>query len=146
MTDLEKRQNELAGTNQQVEGAECNQIVANTEKIEENKTMCELEFTEFDDRTYRTEAELTRFLNTLTEAQLAEAEIIVDDDTFVVFYPLLPKVAHSGFHFDTDYIRPTVASAEVPALIGMIAEQTRPAVTVADRQAGLAILLASVRL
>ena len=40
------------------------------------------------DRTYRTERGLRRFLATLTEAQLEQAEILVDDDTFVVFYPV----------------------------------------------------------
>src|SRR5262245_41945148 len=56
------------------------------------------------DRTYRTERGLRRFLATLTEAQLEEAEILVDDDTFVVFYPVAVPARKAGpdsaFHFD----------------------------------------------
>ncbi|NWJ95488.1 MAG: hypothetical protein HXX20_06850 [Chloroflexi bacterium] len=56
------------------------------------------------DRTYRTEQGLRRFLATLTPAQLAEAEVLVDDDTFVVFYPVVVAVKKAGrqtpFHFD----------------------------------------------
>jgi hypothetical protein len=56
------------------------------------------------DRTYRTERGLRRFLATLTPAQLAEAEVLVDDDTFVVFYPIVMPVKKVGrevvFHFD----------------------------------------------
>lgn len=55
------------------------------------------------DRTYRTERGLRRFLATLTPAQLEEAEVLVDDDTFVVFYPVtVParKAHRSVFHFD----------------------------------------------
>ena len=37
-------------------------------------------------RTYRTEWDLRRFLSTLTADQLAEAQVIEDDGTFVVFY------------------------------------------------------------
>jgi hypothetical protein len=56
------------------------------------------------DRTYRTERGLRRFLATLTPAQLAEAEVLVDDNTFVVFYPVVMPVKKAGrevvFHFD----------------------------------------------
>ena len=148
MTRIEKNRPAQTEAATWIEVAECNQSVSNTEQIEEKETMFELDQTvsvEFDDRTYQTEAELRRFLTTLTDAQLAATEVIVDDDSFVVFYPLLPKVGSSGYHFDTDYPRPTVASAEVPELVGVIANQSRP-VTLAERQAGLAILLASVRL
>ncbi|MEI6046490.1 MAG: hypothetical protein WCS37_19235 [Chloroflexota bacterium] len=52
------------------------------------------------DRTYRTERGLRRFLATLTPAQLTEA----DDDTFVVFYPVVLPVKKispaTTFHFD----------------------------------------------
>jgi hypothetical protein len=56
------------------------------------------EFT-FADRTYRSKRALSRFLKTLTPAQLVHTEILVDDDTFVVFFPVMPKPA--GPHFDT---------------------------------------------
>ncbi len=53
----------------------------------------------FADRTYRTRRALRRFLATLTPGQLAQTEVMVDDDTYVVFYPVLP--VNRPRHFDT---------------------------------------------
>jgi len=53
----------------------------------------------FTDRTYRTKRALSRFLATLSPSQLAQTEVLVDDDTFVVFYPLLNERINR--HFDT---------------------------------------------
>ena len=87
---------------------------------------------EFADCTFDSEQELAEFLKTLTEAQLRETEVIADDDTFVVFFPVMPvrvemprmpQPRRSGFHFDTDEPRPTVRSAEIPELVGILAEQ-----------------------
>jgi hypothetical protein len=121
----------------------------------EEKTMFELEnvLVEYGDRTFRAEYEVERFLATLTEAQLAEAEVLVDDNSYVVFYPLLPKAEgerRSGYHFDLDSPRPIIVSADVPELVGVTADQSEEcnfsSDYVKDRAAGLATLLASVRL
>ncbi len=141
------------------ERAECEPIMRTevTEIIKEEKAMYELEndvLVEYGDRTYRTEHELNRFLSTLTEAQLAETEVLVDDETFVVFYPLLVSASEgraerlSGYHFDSDSLRPTVAAADVPELVGIFADQSQPfnSPCPPDRAAALAVLLASVRL
>src|SRR4051794_21682505 len=108
-----------------------------TGQVSKEKVMFELEFetlvyVEFSDCTFATEEELAKFLKTLTETQLRDTEVLEDDDTFVVFYPLLPKkvansrkTPRSGYHFDTDAPRPTVHSDEVPELVGILAEQFR---------------------
>jgi hypothetical protein len=54
---------------------------------------------EFADRTFQTKKALARFLKTLTPAQLANTEVLVDDELFVVFYPL--NGAKPARHFDT---------------------------------------------
>jgi hypothetical protein len=139
------------------EEVECEPLVQleATETIAEEKAMFELEndvLVEFGDRTFRAEFEVERFLATLTEAQLAEAEVLVDDDTFVVFYPILNKRSEdgrrSGHHFDLDCPRPTVAAADVPELVGVFADQSQPfnGSWSNSRDAALAVLLASVRL
>lgn len=106
-------------------------------QVSKEKVMFELEFetlvdVEFADCTFATEEELVKFLKTLTETQLRDTEVLEDDNTFVVFYPLLPekvdtsrKTPRSGYHFDTDAPRPTVHSDEVPELVGILAEQFR---------------------
>jgi hypothetical protein len=106
-----------------------------TGQVSEEKVMFELELetlvdVEFTDCTFTTEEELVKFLKTLTETQLRDTEVLEDDDTFVVFYPLLPvkvatsrKTPRSGYHFDTDAPRPTVHSDEAPELVGILAEQ-----------------------
>jgi len=107
-----------------------------TGPVSRENVMFELEFdtlvdVEFADGTFATEEELVKFLKTLTETQLRDTEVLEDDGTFVVFYPLLPKKVatspkpRSGYHFDTDSPRPTVHSDEVPELVGLLAEQFR---------------------
>ncbi len=128
---------------------ECGLVVEIEQIIfEEKDTMFELEThvsTEFADKTYSTEAELASFLATLTTAQLANTEIIVDEETYIVFYPLLPAKAApvSGYHFDTDYPRPTVATVDVPELVGELSNQTGTSFG-QDRESYLSLLLASV--
>ncbi len=53
----------------------------------------------YADRTYRTRRSLRRFLATLTPAQLAHTEVMVDDENFVVFYPVIS--GNQARHFDT---------------------------------------------
>lgn len=129
---------------EEVEIAECKSVVLEQARtIEENKTMLDVkEMLVFTDRTYKTEYELKRFLSTLTESQLAHTEVIADDDTFVVFYPRLrqPAVRKSGFHFDTDSFRPVQIEAELPEWASELAPHSP------ERAAGMAVLLASVRL
>jgi len=113
------------------------EVTGPTGPVAKEKVMFDLEFeslvdVEFTDCTFDTEEELVKFLRTLTETQLRDTEVLEDDDTFVVFYPLLPKkvdtsrkAPRSGYHFDTDAPRPTVHSDEVPELVGLLAEQFR---------------------
>jgi 23S rRNA A2030 N6-methylase RlmJ len=54
----------------------------------------------FVDKTYSTKSGLKKFLSTLTPSQLAQAQVLVDDDTYVVFYPVV-KTKRSRAHFDT---------------------------------------------
>ena len=108
------------------------------------------------DRTYRTERGLRRFLATLSEAQLAEAEVMVDDDTFVVFYPVLVPARNAGpdsaFHFDL-----TLGDSDSCSQLGVSAEQRQPeqievldeaeeARRKAERAAAFQVLLAGVLL
>lgn len=112
------------------------------------------------DRTYRTERGLRRFLATLTEAQLEEAEILVDDDTFVVFYPVAVPARNAGpdsaFHFDLSMEDDNLASGqsekchpqvsvkiELESFESMEEEEARRR---AERVAAFNILLAGVRL
>jgi hypothetical protein len=67
----------------------------------------------FADRTYRSKRALSRFLATLSPSQLAQTEVLVDDDTFVVFYPLLDE--RNNRHFDTSDSRGS-RSASKPTL------------------------------
>jgi len=113
------------------------EVTGLTGPVAKEKVMFELEFeslvdVEFTDCTFDTEEELVMFLRTLTETQLRDTEVLEDDDTFVVFYPMLPKkvatsrkAPRSGYHFDTDAPRPTVHCDEVPELVGLLAEQFR---------------------
>lgn len=158
MTEMEKNLMRNAIVETKVpEEVKCEPLVRleATETLTEEKAMFELEtdvLVEFGDRTFRAEFEVERFLATLTEAQLAEAEVLVDDDTFVVFYPLLSKKSEggrrNGYHFDLDCPRPTVAAADVPELVGVFADQSQSfnGARPASRDAALAVLLASVRL
>ena len=136
MTEEKINSNELVITELEVSGKfESIQEARISAQFSKEKVMFELELeslveVEFADCTFDSEQELVKFLKTLTEAQLSEAEVITDDDSFVVFYPLvcvqveLPrKTPRSGHHFDTDAPRPTVRSAEVPELVGLLAEQ-----------------------
>lgn len=129
---------------EEMELAECNgQLLEQTKPIEEMNAMFDLkEKIVFADRTYKTEHELNRFLATLSDTQRAHAEVIADDDTFVVFYPRLrqPAARKSGYHFDTDSVRP----AQIEAGVGGWTSELAPHSP--DRAAGLAILLASVQL
>ncbi|HEX2911597.1 MAG TPA: hypothetical protein VH186_12375 [Chloroflexia bacterium] len=150
MTNLENNQAEKVNF-EDIVIAQCGTVEeAEVNEIIEENTMLELDVVvEYGDQTYHTEYELQRFLATLTEAQLAETEVLVDDDSFVVFYPLMPacteSVKSSGHHFDTDTPRPTVKSASVPEPVGILADQF-PINGILDRDAALAVLLASVRL
>lgn len=113
------------------------EVTGPTGPVAKEKVMFELDFeslveVEFADCTFDTEEELVTFLRTLTETQLRDTEVLEDDASFVVFYPLLPKkvdtsrkAPRSGYHFDTDAPRPTVPSEEVPELVGSFAEQFR---------------------
>lgn len=140
MTEEKINPNELIFTELEVSGKfqtkfESIQEARISAQVSKEKVMFELELeslveVEFADCTFDSEQELAKFLKTLTEAQLSETEVIADDDSFVVFYPLvrvqveLPRKApRSGYHFDTDAPRPTVRSAEVPELVGLLAEQ-----------------------
>ncbi len=67
----------------------------------------------FADRTYRSKRALSRFLATLSPSQLTQTEVLVDDDTFVVFYPLLNE--RTTRHFDTSD-SPAGRSASEPSL------------------------------
>ena len=40
------------------------------------------------DRTFNNKRALNRFLKTLTPAQIVETQIMVDDEMFVVFFPI----------------------------------------------------------
>jgi 23S rRNA A2030 N6-methylase RlmJ len=66
----------------------------NVPVFEEEKQMT------FVDKTYNTKSGLKKFLATLTPAQLAQAQVLVDDDTYVVFYPVV-KTKRVRAHFDT---------------------------------------------
>lgn len=106
---------------------------------------------EYTDQTFYSERELNRFLTTLSESQLAETEVMVDDDTFVVFYPVLaPRLGRSGYHFDTDCPRPAVGAevGRMPESFSVYAEGFEPgSAQVEDERAkARAILLASIRL
>ncbi len=82
------------------------------DKLQESKAMSEFEFSSnlgnkpgltWQDRTYKTESGLRRFLKTLSVEQLAEAEVLVDDSSFVVFFPIFlqaSKATTGGFQFD----------------------------------------------
>jgi len=53
------------------------------------------------DRTCVSKRSLKRFLATLTPTQLAHAEVVVDEESYIVFYPILTQqVASGGPHFD----------------------------------------------
>lgn len=52
------------------------------------------------DRTCVSKRSLNRFLATLTPVQLAQAEVIVDDNSYIVFYPVLTSTTSNGAHFD----------------------------------------------
>lgn len=135
MTEEKMNQNELVFT--ELEDVSGKLETGLTGQVSREKVMFELEFealvdVEFADCSFDTEEELVKFLKTLTETQLRDTEVLGDDDAFVVFYPLLPekvgtsrKTPQSGYHFDTDAPRPTVHSDEVPALVGILAEQFR---------------------
>lgn len=106
-----------------------------TAQVSKENGMSDLELepvleVEYADCTVYSEQELVNFLATLSAAQLSDTQVLADDDSFVVFYPLqavpveLPRLTpRSGYHFDTDEPRPTVFSAEVPELVGRLAEQ-----------------------
>jgi hypothetical protein len=128
-----------------------------TNQVSKENVMFDLELeslveVEFADHTFDSEQELAKFLETLTEAQLRDTEVLVDDGSFVVFFPLLVvpaelpgKTSHSGYHFDTDAPRPTVPSAEVPELVGLLAEQfpfpTEPVTTKSMREILASVLI-----
>lgn len=107
----------------------------------------------WNDRTYRTERGLRRFLATLSEAQLAEAEIMVDDDTFVVFYPVLVPVRKEGpdsaFHFDlSDHSEGScpLTGTKVEVQQSGQLEEAEEARRKAERAAAFQVLLAGVLL
>lgn len=53
------------------------------------------------DHTCVSKRSLKRFLESLTPAQLAQANVMVDDDSYVVFYPILNSAGvAAGSHFD----------------------------------------------
>ena len=53
------------------------------------------------DRTCVSKRSLKRFLETLTPTQLAQANVMVDDDSYIVFYPILSSAGVAvGSHFD----------------------------------------------
>ncbi len=142
---------ELARPNQEAELT--NEAIKPSVAVLEDNAMLELDevLVEYGDRTFYAEYEVQRFLATLTEAQQAEAEVLVDDESYVVFYPLLPSAAvaagRSGFHFDMDSPRPTVKSVDVPELVGIFADQSGDgAARLNQRAIGIAVLLASVQL
>lgn len=95
------------------------------------------------DRTCISKRSLKRFLATLTPAQLAQAEVIVDDDSFTVFYPILTgTTAASGAHFDggNNVIeKPCNESATAPEPEPSIMSQE-------DWDKALTVLLSSVKL
>jgi len=122
------------------------------EEKQEQKAMFELDKTlelnhptlTWIDRTYRTERGLRRFLATLTQAQLAEAEVMVDDDTFVVFYPVALPVKKSHpivFHFDLEGQSDLVQTS--PEYLMRASAQALPET---ERVAAFNIVLAGVRL
>jgi hypothetical protein len=149
----------LKDTGVEVENTTLN-LMGDTRTNEENKTMFDVKETRalvFADRTYKTEVEVNRFLKTLTPEQLDRAEVMVDDDTFVVFYPRLrqPAAFKSGFHFDCDSVRPATVEADARLLgdsDGDCGAEYQGGVipqhdfSEQERAAALAVLLASVRL
>ncbi len=111
------------------------------------------------DRTYQTERGLRRFLATLTPEQLAEAEVLVDDDTFVVFYPVAVPATKTGpdgaFHYDLGEdgtSRPAAGRSEcrdsmsVTVKVELETSEAEEARRKAERVTAFNILLAGVRL
>lgn len=135
MTEEKMIQNEFVSTDAEKVYGDFENVkdTGRTGPVSQEKAMFELEFdVQFGDCTFGTEEDLVKFLKTLTETQLRDTEVLEDDDTFVVFYPLVTKrvdtsrkTPRSGYHFDTDAPRPTVHSDEVPELVGILAEQFR---------------------
>lgn len=100
------------------------------------------------DRTYRTERGLRKFLATLNPAQLQEAEILVDDETFVVFYPVeVPaQKANSPFHFDLTLENQPLQVREQELIKTNAAQDEACARRQTEREVAFNILLAGVRL
>jgi hypothetical protein len=65
------------------------------------------------DRTFNNKRALNRFLKTLTPAQIIETQIMVDDEMFVVFFPV--SATSSERHFDTGEVA-GAASAKTPVV------------------------------
>lgn len=118
----------------------------------EQKAMFELELRTPDfaaeveawaDKTCISKRSLRRFLATLTPAQLAQAEVIVDDDSFTVFYPILAgTTAASGAHFDGGE-----AVVEAPCSQPELQPEPQPAtMSQDDWDKALQVLLSSVKL
>jgi hypothetical protein len=136
MFEGKMNQNELVSSELEVSGEfETVEETPLTAQVSKENVMFDLELepvleVEYADCTVYSEQELKNFLATLSEAQLSDTQVLADDDSFVVFYPLLEvsvelpgPAPRSGYHFDTDGPRPTVFSAEVPELVGRLAEQ-----------------------
>jgi hypothetical protein len=138
MTEGKLYRNELVATDLDgVNEFETVEEARTTAQVSKENVMFDLELepaleVEYADCTVYSEQELGNFLATLTETQLRDTQVLVDDDSFVVFYPLVRvsvevtgPAPRSGYHFDMDGPRPTVPSAEVPELVGCLAEQFR---------------------
>ena len=133
-----------------------------TQVQEEQKTMFELELKlpisveevqTWADRTCISKRSLNRFLNTLTPSQLAQAEVIVDEDSYIVFYPVL-NVGAVGPHFDEGLSGGSPLEAEtqptLKAELECSSAQNRSAdfneLSQDDWDRALSILLSSVKL
>jgi hypothetical protein len=106
---------------QNEEQTEMNEVKNMSEQFEKVQVLEEEKMT-FVDKTYNTKSGLKKFLATLTPSQLAQAQVLVDDDNYVVFYPVVAKAKRVRPHFDTGTnpviakpvdLCPAVAVAEV---------------------------------
>ncbi len=122
------------------------------------------------DRTCVSKRSLKRFLETLTPAQLAHANVMVDDDSYVVFYPILTSAGvAAGSHFDDGGLsadslpysqgnqtlitnadknchRPKPASKTVVEISGEMQPSDFGEMSQEDWQQALNVLISSVRL
>lgn len=124
-----------------IDTAECKSVVGS---VIEEKKMCEVMYME---QTYQTEYEVEQFVASLSEAQRCDAQVIVDDDSFVVFYPVevAPQVTkpRGNYHFDT---REPHASGITPEPINNNKTDWQTASVQDEHAHDIAALLASVRL